>query len=145
MCRSLEVWENILHSRRVHSSVRLVYSQDLTRGCWEMKQGRNMILESFYELSTQHSAWYKNGCQKFVWMNEWIRSLAFILRVLHMYRRICIWEKVPEGECDGWIRGTKMKDTETRQDIPAVVHVRWRACVHAKLLQSCLTLQPCGL
>lgn len=41
-----------------------------------------------------------------------------------MYRRICIWEKVPKGESDGWIGGAKMKDTETRQDIPAVVHVR---------------------
>lgn len=64
-------------------------------------------------------------CQNFVWMNKWIRSLAFILRMLHMYRRICIWEKSPKGECDGWNGGAKMKGTETRQDIPAVILIRW--------------------
>ena len=99
-----------LGSMKEHSAFQKssLLCKDLSRGYWEMKQGRNMVLESFYELSTQHNIWYKNRCQKFVWMNEWIRSLAFIIRVLHMYRRICIWEKVPKGESDG-LEGLRWK------------------------------------
>lgn len=42
----------------------------------------------------------------------------------HIYRKIYIWGKSLRDECDGWVGGTEMKGTGTRQDIPTVVHVR---------------------
>jgi len=44
--------------------------------------------------------------------------------VLDIYRRICTWEKSPRGESNGWIGGVEINGGETRQEIPAGVHIR---------------------